>query len=216
MLFTFGVIGWLSFVIEAMVAAPIVAFAITYPEGGGSHELLGRAEKALELMLAIFIRPSAMIFGLIAALIMSYVAIDVLNIGFGTVIKSAFFQTSTGEMGVDTSALGQVKMGAMILVYTLIVMAILNQCFSLIVVLPGKIMRWIGISAEGGEEERRMAEAVKSGLGEAAGAGARAGGEAISGYKPPLDMKPTPTPTKKKEDSSLSGKADTQVDIKKG
>ena len=42
LLFLFGVMGWLIAVIEAMVAAPLVAMGVTHPEG---HDLLGRVSK---------------------------------------------------------------------------------------------------------------------------------------------------------------------------
>ena len=51
MLFTFGVIGWLITVIEAMVAAPLIAFGVTHPDG---HDFLGQGQKAVMLLLGVF------------------------------------------------------------------------------------------------------------------------------------------------------------------
>lgn len=202
MLFTFGVIGWISFVIEAMVATPIIALAITYPEGG-QHELLGKAERALELLLSVFVRPTAMIFGLIAALVMSYIALDILNFGFGTIIGSLTFGMS------DKNLTLQIRNGFMIIIYILIVMAIMNQCFSLVVMLPSKIMHWIGISHEGGQEIQALGE-IKQGVTGAAEAGGRAAGGAIEGAKPQAAQKPewiNLKESKKGEDLSVtSGK----------
>jgi len=79
MIFTFGTLGWLISVIEAMVAAPIVALGVTHPEG---HEAFGKGEPAIMILINVFLRPSMMIIGYIAAIALSYVGVWVLNAGF--------------------------------------------------------------------------------------------------------------------------------------
>ena len=71
MIFTFGVIGWLITVLEAMVAAPLVCLGLTHPEG---HDFLGEAKQAMMLLLGVFIIPVLMVIGLFASTILSYVA----------------------------------------------------------------------------------------------------------------------------------------------
>lgn len=51
--FTMAALGWVMAVIEAMIAAPIVAIGMLSP--GGHHEIFGRAEAALMLILNIFL-----------------------------------------------------------------------------------------------------------------------------------------------------------------
>lgn len=197
MLFTFGVIGWLSFVIEAMVAAPIIALGITHPEG--PHDLLGRAETGVSMLLSLFIRPAAMIFGLIAALLMSYVALDVLNLSFGAIVHSAFFSYS------PTSAGEQIRNGLVLLIYTYIVLAIMNQCFSLVVLVPGKILHWIGISTESGQELVGQLGKVEQGIHEAAGAIGR-GAEGIQRGAPSMPA-PHAVKFKRKKVDQIGGEA---------
>jgi defect-in-organelle-trafficking protein DotA len=79
MLFTFGAIAWFMSVIEAMVAAPIVAFGIAHPEGEG---LFGKGEQAIMIALNVFLRPAMMIIGYIAAISLSYVGVWLINAGF--------------------------------------------------------------------------------------------------------------------------------------
>lgn len=81
--FTLGSIAWLIAVIEAMVAAPIVALGVTHPEG---HEAFGKGEQAIMLILNVFLRPSMMIFGYIFAIILTYVSVWVMNSGFQMVM----------------------------------------------------------------------------------------------------------------------------------
>ena len=82
-LFMFGVIGWFLAVIDAMVAAPLVAIGIMAP--GGRSDILGRAEPGLMIMLNVFLRPTLMIFGVMTSMLLSYVVIVIIN--------SAFFNT---------------------------------------------------------------------------------------------------------------------------
>lgn len=83
MMFTFGGISWIMLVIEAMVAAPIVALGITHPDG--PHDAFGKGEAGLMILLNIFLRPAMMIIGYITAIALSYVAVWILNTGFGNV-----------------------------------------------------------------------------------------------------------------------------------
>lgn len=180
MLFLFGVISWISFVIEGMVATPLVALGLTHPEG---HDLLGKADQALMLLVAMFIRPTALIIGLVSGIVLSFVAIDVLNAGFG-ILVSELFPLSGTVQSINASgaaapatvqsfnALDQTTTMALLMAYTLIVISLMQQCFSLINVIPARITRWIGISGEMGPEAQ-LAEAVKTGL---SGAAERAGG----------------------------------------
>jgi conjugal transfer/type IV secretion protein DotA/TraY len=53
--FSFGVLGWLMSVIEAIVAGPLVALGILHPEG---HEVWGEAKPAILLLANVLLRPS--------------------------------------------------------------------------------------------------------------------------------------------------------------
>lgn len=87
-LFTFGSIAWLMAVIEAMVAAPIVALGVTHPEG---HESFGKGEPAIMILMNVFLRPSMMIIGYITAISLSYVCVWIINAGFDHAVS--FIQT---------------------------------------------------------------------------------------------------------------------------
>ena len=65
LLYIFGAIGWMIGVAESLVAAPLVAMGLTHPEG---HDLLGKAEQSLMLMLGIFIQTATMLIGLFSQL----------------------------------------------------------------------------------------------------------------------------------------------------
>lgn len=148
-IFTLGAITWLILIIEAMVAAPLVALGILMPSG--HHEILGKADAALMLIFGIFLRPTLMIFGMIAALLMSSVVITMINAGFSSVMGSVY------------SSPGPVEILIFLGVYVGLVLAALNKCFALIHMVPDRALRWIG---GGGEEAGGMAG---EGLAEAKG-----------------------------------------------
>jgi len=83
-IFTFGSIAWLMAVIEAMVAAPIVALGVTHPEGEGA---LGKGEQAIMILMNVFLRPSLMIIGYIAAISLTFVSVWIINAGFDEAIS---------------------------------------------------------------------------------------------------------------------------------
>ncbi len=168
-IFTFGAIGWFINVIEAMIAAPLVALGIAHPEG---QEILGKAEPAVILLVNIFLRPTFMIFGLLIGMMLSYVGIWLLNAGFGTAWTSV-----TGNVTGFTSLLSLV---GIMLIYALVVLQIVQKSFSLIHVIPDEVLKWIGgnIKGMGGEAEaeKAIAGGAQSGaetvgkVGQAAGA----------------------------------------------
>ena len=212
MIFTFGSIAWLMAVVESMVAAPIVALGVIHPEG---HDTFGKAEPAIMILMNIFLRPSMMIIGYIAAISITYVGVWILNSGFNQAIEftsntGLYTQggPQTGEGGGNAAATNivggavyflttlfglnssvgsqiaipapQVNVSArtisggytgwagvaayffMILIYTTMYMTIVEKAFTLISVLPDKVLRWIGGQPESyGEGAAQWAEQAK-------------------------------------------------------
>lgn len=176
MIFTFGALGWIISVIEAMVAAPIVALGVTHPEG---HDAFGKGEAAIMILVNVFLRPSMMIIGYIAAIALSYVGVWVLNAGYDQAI--AFIQQENtnaahlakgiwSQGGADspsgtggyTDWAGIYAFFFSILTYTTMYLVIIQKSFTLISYLPDKILRWIGGSPESlGQETAQWGEEVK-------------------------------------------------------
>ncbi len=162
MIFTFGVIGWLIAVIEAMVAAPLVCLGLTHPEG---HDFLGQAQQALMLLLSVFIRPVLMVIGLIAGMILSYVSLRIIVFTYSGFLEDLFYNIAPVHSATSNSVLaGAAKVSVaimaggsvsdllmpllvfplMLVIFAAIVYVVTTQCFSLITVLPDNILRWIG------------------------------------------------------------------------
>ncbi len=145
LVFTFTALSWMLLVIETIVAAPVVALGLVSP----SSENLGRASSAVTLIMNVFLQPSLMVIGFIAAIKLLYAAIAMLNYGF------------SGTVNASTEGLGIFGTFALLGLYGAIVTTIINECFSLIHVLPAKVIRWIGGHAEQSGVKQMMEKAEK-------------------------------------------------------
>ncbi len=160
--FMMGAIGWITATIEAMVAMPFVAIGILSP---GQSELLGRAEPSVMITLNVFLRPTLMVFGMMAGMLMASAVVGLINDGFKEVMASV-------ENGQGTT--GPVEIVMFIVVYTSLVITSLNKCFALIYMIPERTLTWIGGQPISYGEAEGLA-GVKSG----AEAGAAATGGAV-------------------------------------
>ncbi|MEN9471198.1 MAG: Dot/Icm secretion system protein DotA [Pseudomonadota bacterium] len=149
-LFTFGAITWFAVVLEAILAAPLVALGITHPEG---HDFMGKAEQAIMLLSSVFLRPVLMVFGFIFGIILSFVALSVFNRGFAIAVQ--FLTEYNGDI------FAVVYQTAMMVIYTAAVLAIINRSFAMIYEVPNKVLRWIGGPQESGHEES-MLQGIRS------------------------------------------------------
>lgn len=145
LVFTFTALGWVLLVIETIVASPIVALGLVSPAG----EHLGKAAPAVLLVVNVFLRPSLMVIGFVIASKLADVMVAMLNYGFFATLSSSVH--GAGLFGV-LATLG---------LYGGTAIAIINECFGLIHILPDKIVRWIGGQAEQSRVKELMAEAKK-------------------------------------------------------
>lgn len=198
LLFLFGVVGWLLYVIESMVAAPLVAFGMSHPEG---HDFMGRAEQALMLALGVFLRPTLMIIGYLVGAIMVYVTSSFLNMVLGQVFVSTYSQqyrtgvgdgldgmwdvltqsSDPGSQWVHGQFTGNMISDAILVpvvltIYSMIMIEVVNQCFSAIHQVPDMVLRWIGGPVQQ-DQSAQHAQAIKGAVSAAGQQGSQAMGE---------------------------------------
>lgn len=223
LLFLAGAMSWLLYVIEAMVAGPLVCFGLTHPEG---HDFLGKSEQSVMLLLGVFLRPVLMVVGFLGSMILTYVGFAVVNFGFSHVLREEFdnFYTAGGATlhttpdknlsvinaiynvvtASPTNSNGQhseftgsdmtnfLLIPILFVFYGLVVVEIVNQCFSLIHILPDQVLRWIGgpvqqDRTEGmvqriGQQVQGVAKQAGEIGGNATMASAQTAGAAVSAY----------------------------------
>ncbi|MBS0289071.1 MAG: DotA/TraY family protein [Proteobacteria bacterium] len=160
LVFTFTALGWFLLIIETIVAAPIVALGLVSPAG----EHLGKAAPAVMLIVNVFLRPSLMVIGFALAAKLAEAMIDMLNYGFFETLKT------------NVNGAGLFGAIAILGLYGGTALAIIHECFSLIHILPDKIVRWLGGQAEQSQVKAQLAEAKKG-----AEKGAEAGGGMMKG-----------------------------------
>jgi defect-in-organelle-trafficking protein DotA len=156
-----------------MVAGPLVAIGVMMP--GGHHEIMGRAEPALMMLFNIFLRPSLMIMGLMAGMLISTVLCDLIFYTFWQI-----FIPKAGEPGLSVLA-WVFYMGA----FVALVVAAVNKSYAAIYMLPDRVITWIGGHAGQGGEAEMAGEAKHAVEGGARGMGgaAQTMGGAVKGTK---------------------------------
>lgn len=139
--FLTGVIGWLMQVVESIAAAPLVAIGLIFPES--KDEIWGRAAPAYMLVLNLFLRPSLMIIGFAAAMMVTWISVELLNIGFLTLMYTSFFiEDMFGFLTIVAAYIG-------------VMITVVTKTYSLINVVPNKVLHWIGdqsMAVQGAEE----------------------------------------------------------------
>ncbi len=178
--YTFGVLGWTVAVIEAMVAAPLVAMGVTHPEG---HDLLGQSEQALMLLLGVFLRPICMVIGLFFAISLSHAVMNLINNGFLFVMLDFFntLNSTNANSGTIGSKVTMICTLGLFLVYSYVVFQVLDMCYGLIYQIPDKILRWIGGPQDNtGQMVASAVSQIKGQTSQMAQAGASGAGQASS------------------------------------
>ncbi len=164
-IYTMGAIGWLMATIEAMVAGPIIALGILSPSG--QHEILGKSEPAVMIIFNLILRPSLMVFGLMASLILAVPVVTMVNQGFAKVAYNII------------SHPGLVEGILFMVAYASLIIMVMNKVFTLIHVIPEKILTYIGGQAISYGESEAMAP-MKQAM-EGAGSGISGGGKESAG-----------------------------------
>jgi defect-in-organelle-trafficking protein DotA len=168
-LFTVGAVSWFMLVIEAMIAGPIIALGVIHPEG--QHDIWGRSEKGIMLLLGVFLRPVLMVIGFIAASLMIYIIIALVNGGF-----SVAFMAEGGVFGPFALffTLG---------IYTTILVFLFQRAFSLIYEVPDKALRWIGEAPEQSGDVKESLQKSEQGFDKSSSAAQEAPSHAAQGVK---------------------------------
>ncbi|MFZ9036321.1 MAG: DotA/TraY family protein, partial [Francisellaceae bacterium] len=146
-LFWAGAIVWVLSVLEGLVAMPIVAMIVAYPEG---NEVLGHGSPAVKIALNIIFRPVLMVIGITTAMALTYILITYSAQGFHMVVPTLLnnFTSSAMVKGIVSCFL--------VLIFGSFMMMAFNKCFSVIYLIPDKVFEWIGShssNARAGAEE---------------------------------------------------------------
>ncbi|MGB4101621.1 MAG: DotA/TraY family protein [Alphaproteobacteria bacterium] len=158
--FAIGGVIWLLAIIQGLAAAPI--WALTFLSMRGDDMLPQASRLGVVLIFNIFLRPTLMIVGFIAALLL-------MHAGFGLLQASMLIFTFDGLQGSKTLY----SLGPLVLLIANLILSfgIANASLKCIDILPEMTMRWLGTSAIGGGDESGLAGASSGGGNGGNGAG---------------------------------------------
>lgn len=130
-----GVIaGWMIICIEAMIGAPLWIVTHLHPDADG---VVGKGGAGYGMVLSLMMRPALMVFGLICAMLILPILINLVNVSFGSTFAS--IASTVGGTSVSQA------MGIMA-IYTMLILTMVKKSFSLIHIIPDEIMKWLGVN----------------------------------------------------------------------
>lgn len=153
--------GWLIQCVIALLVAPVWAVMHLHPNG---DDLVGKGANGYMMILGLLLRPTFLVFGFIATIVMSQVV--------GEFINKVYFQVFSFSQVDGTMGFFKILGGTIL--YAIISFAFLRKILSLMHVIPDEIMRWIGGGVDQlGSYAKTMGDGSHSGM-TAAAAGAAA------------------------------------------
>jgi conjugal transfer/type IV secretion protein DotA/TraY len=154
--FLFSVVAWIGALIEGVIFVPLMALAHLTPEGEG---LTGEAGKTgWYFIFNLFLRPVLTIFGLVAGLLVFYIALAFLNYTYNSLVSGS---------GATVNGLESLSRLIYSALYVVILYIVSNHAFALIDHTPAHALQWLGKSGQhiqsmGNAERMENAAAVVS------------------------------------------------------
>lgn len=137
-------LGWFMKVIEALIAAPIIAVALTEP----TEDEYGRSAQVAFMLLNVTFRPALMIAGLVFAEAMLNIGLNLM----GELILMLENENQLMIIGAGNIFWPFLKLSLCIT----IVQVTAARAFSMIYVLPDKVFSWIGLRPGQGDTKGLM------------------------------------------------------------
>jgi hypothetical protein len=139
-----AVIGWVLAVVEAMVAFPLTALGMSFPQG---HDFLGSAQQSLILLLSLFIRAPLIVIGF-------YIGMQLISAGMAGILLALnnIFQ----PMLESPSVASAVALIATMVMVIYISATLITYCLSAAYRIPSMVIRWVGAQADTGSEQQSI------------------------------------------------------------
>lgn len=164
-------IGWLVVVVEAVFGAPLWAVIHLHPNAEGFE---GKGSSGYTLVLGLALRPSLMILGLGASMLI----LEPLSVFYNEIFFTVF-KTSTDSAGTIH---GFFSTFFGLVMYGVIAASLVKKCFNLITFIPDQIMKWIGGPGEQlGQHAGEINQDASGRVAGAMGAGTGAVANSMSG-----------------------------------
>lgn len=137
LIYLFSLLGWIGSVVEAMIAAPLIAYGVAQPQG---QDFLSRAEISVMLLMGLFMRPACIVIGFTSGILLSYIGYAFISMMLKPVLVSMMVDISK-RSGVGS----YFSMLMLMYIYVLIMTTVVKKSYSAIYLLPDMVMRWLGV-----------------------------------------------------------------------
>ena len=167
-IFWAGQTSWLLNTIEAMVAAPLVCLTLLHP---GGHSYYGHSNQAYKMLINVVLKPVLLVFGTLASMVLIYIIVVYSAQGFHTMGNSIVGSFMTFNYGKNPDGTYQnydrvtnvraILSLMLIFMYSTFLTMVFNKCFSVIYVIPEKVVQWLGGQSDsfGKEDAQQLAQA---------------------------------------------------------
>ena len=181
-LFWAGQIAWILGCLEAVIAAPFLAWCLILP---GGHHFAGHTVPGLRMLLGIIFRPVLMVLGLLIGLVLTYIVIafsaDAFHVVAITLIGGKMGNTTYAGI-MPASPYYQDARGViaclMLFLYCSFLMLAFQKCFSPIYLLPEKVTQMMGGQADkAGEQDLQQ---LQQGVSQQSQSLAQSGGQGLN------------------------------------
>ena len=129
-------IGWFVQVIFSVVSAPIVAIGIIWPDK--NEGFMGKSVPAVMMYLNLLLRPALMVVGLFTGVILCAIGFYLIIAMFALATQNGILQNRWAD------AFAQLVYGS---AFFSLMIAVAQKTFSMITLLPDRVLTWIGGSA---------------------------------------------------------------------
>lgn len=189
--YSLSVISYFIMYIEAIVAAPLVLLGMVIPDG---HAVFGKADKILQLLLMVYIRPFMTVVGFVFAnataslsvMLLYETAIPMLNTQIG-VWAAGYAMMSTNNSGGHSSEMLTATITILALyMFVYIYYQVVTYSFSMVYKIPNAANRYLGMPTSQSEQEdtarmEEIAEQFKDMTRNLASAGTETAGKSEEG-----------------------------------
>jgi hypothetical protein len=145
-MYTFAVIGWVAAVFVGVVGAPLWAASHAVPDGEGF--VPAGATQGYKLLLSIFAKPSLIVFGFFAAMLLFSAGEYLINKTFIFVANSVLQSSMGGSVAQGVAGALMSLIGTLIYVGILVVVywKLGEWSFGLVNLVPDRALDWIGLN----------------------------------------------------------------------
>jgi conjugal transfer/type IV secretion protein DotA/TraY len=125
-----AVLGWLLLTVESIIGAPLWAVMHLYPRG---EEIHGGASAGYRLALDLVLRPTLMVFGFAAAVVLTTPVAQLIN--------KVFFSTFELSQG---GYVGFIAMLSAVAIWSALLLSMMKAAFGFTHRVPDQVMKWMG------------------------------------------------------------------------